>query len=165
MTDSRQHAESITLQPCRIAAAVGNIIYVRVACPRYASASCLCRNLSFVTPPYHTCFCCAAAGCACPSMRKHRDLCNSNNLDTNPSLYIYVHREAVFNEYFFCSFSAKFADDRQQATCGEQNATGRTMCACRILSLRRRVAFVIACHVLSSCSLVLNTCSLYNILQ
>ena len=29
---------------------------------------------------------------------------------------------------------------------------GRTMCACRILSLRRRVAFAIACHVLSSCS-------------
>ena len=26
------------------------------------------------------------------------------------------------------------------------------MCACRILSLRRRVAFAIACHVLSSCS-------------
>ena len=29
---------------------------------------------------------------------------------------------------------------------------GRTMCACRILSLRRRVAFAIACHVLSSCA-------------
>ena len=54
MTDSRQHAERTTLQPCRTAAAVGNIIYVRVACPRCAAASCLCRSLSFVTPPCHT---------------------------------------------------------------------------------------------------------------
>ena len=54
MTDGRQHAESRTLQPCRTAAAVGNTIYVRVACPRYAAASCLCRSLSFVTPPLHT---------------------------------------------------------------------------------------------------------------
>ena len=46
-------------------------------------------------------------------------------------------------------------------TCGEQNATGRTMCACRILSIRRRVAFVVGCHVYSSCFLVLNTCFLH----
>ena len=51
MTDSRQHAESTTLQPCRTAAAVGNTMYVRVAGSRHAAASCLCRSLSFVTPP------------------------------------------------------------------------------------------------------------------
>ena len=46
--------ESTTLQLCRTAAAVGNSIYVRVACPRYAAASCLCQSLSYVTPPDHT---------------------------------------------------------------------------------------------------------------
>ena len=47
MTDSRQHAESTTLQPCRTTAAVGDTIYVRLARPRYAAASCLlCRSLS-----------------------------------------------------------------------------------------------------------------------
>ena len=54
MTDSRQHAESTTLQPCRTAAAVSNTIFVRVACPRYAAACCLCRSLSFFTPPHGT---------------------------------------------------------------------------------------------------------------
>ena len=48
------YQESTTLQLCSTAAAVGNTIYVRVACPRYAAASCLCRSLSFVTPPHHT---------------------------------------------------------------------------------------------------------------
>ena len=95
-------------------------------------------------------------------MRKHRNLCNSNSVDTNPSLHFYVHRGSFLTR-MFSVFFAKIADDRQQTTCGEQNATDRTMCACRILSLRRRVAFVIACHVLSSCPLVLNTCSLHNI--
>ena len=42
---------------------------------------------------------------------------------------------------------------------------GKTMFACRILSLRRRVAFAIACDVLSSCSFVLNRCYLRSILQ
>ena len=46
MTDSRQHVESTTLQPCCTASAVGDAIYVRLACPRYAAASCLCRSLS-----------------------------------------------------------------------------------------------------------------------
>ena len=46
MRDSRQHAESTTLLPCRTAATVGDTIYVRLACPRYAAASCLCRSLS-----------------------------------------------------------------------------------------------------------------------
>ena len=77
MTNSRQHAESTTLQPCRTAAAVGNTSYVRVACSSYAAASCFCQSLSFVTPPYHTfLLLCARCGCACPSMRKHRDLEN-----------------------------------------------------------------------------------------
>ena len=70
MTDSsRQHAESTTLQPCRTAAAVGDTIYVRLASSHYAAAFCLCRSLSyFVTPPYTTRFCCAAAMAA----RVHR---------------------------------------------------------------------------------------------
>ena len=46
MTDSRQHVESTTLQPCCTAATVGATIYVRLACPRYAAASCLCQSLS-----------------------------------------------------------------------------------------------------------------------
>ena len=117
--------------------------------------------------PHHTTrfFCCAAA----LGVRVHRcgnigTFKNSNYLDTNqPNL---THLRPP--RQFFNAFFAKIADDRQQqTTCGEQNVTtvyrGRTMCACRILSLRWRVAFVIACHVLSSCSLVLNTCYLHNI--
>ena len=128
MTDSRQHAESTTLQPCRTAAAVGDTSYVRLACPRCAAASCLCRSLSsFVTPPYRMFLLCCRSGCECPSMRKHRGLCNSNNLDTNPSLYIYVHRGSSLTSIFSVVF-AKIADGRQQTTCGEQNATERTMC-------------------------------------
>ena len=52
MTDSRQHAESTTLQPCNTAAAVGNTMHVRVACPRYAAAiACVgARHWS----PHHT---------------------------------------------------------------------------------------------------------------
>ena len=114
MTDNRQHAESTTLQPCRTAAAVGNAIYVRVACPRYSAASCLCRNLSCVTPPYHTLLLYAEA------FKK------SNNLDrpTNPSLYVYVHRGSFLTSIFSVFFFAKIANDRQQqTTCGEQNAT------------------------------------------
>ena len=104
MTDSRQHAESTTVQPCRTAAAVGNTIYVRMACPRYAAANCLCRSLSFVTPPYHTFLLCCRCGCACPSMRKHSDLYNNRSLDTNPSFYIYVHRGSFLTSNFsvFC---------------------------------------------------------------
>ena len=103
MTDSGQHAESTTLQPCRTAAAVGNTIYVRVACPRYSAVSFLCRSLSFVTPPYHTFLLCCRSGCACPPMRKHRDLCNSNTLDTNQPILTHLRpQRQFFNEYFFC---------------------------------------------------------------
>ena len=52
--DIEPYQESTTLQLCRTAAAVGDTLYVRVAFPRYAAASCLCQSLSFVTPPYHT---------------------------------------------------------------------------------------------------------------
>ena len=42
MTGTRPREDSTTLrvQPCRTAAAVGYIMYVRVASPRYAEASC-----------------------------------------------------------------------------------------------------------------------------
>ena len=61
MTDRKQHVESTTLQPCCTAAAVRDTIYVRLACPRYAAASCLCRACHDL-PPHHTArFCCAAA--------------------------------------------------------------------------------------------------------
>ena len=69
MTDSRQHAESTTLQPCRTAAAVGNTVYVRVACPRYPAASYLCRRLSFVTPPHHTVKIRPRKACRYPNLR------------------------------------------------------------------------------------------------
>ena len=46
MTDSRQHAESPMLQPCRTAAAVGDTIYVRLAYPRY-----LCCGELLVSEP------------------------------------------------------------------------------------------------------------------
>ena len=96
-----------------------------------------CVGVCHLSPHHTTRFCCAAAGCTCPSMRKHGDLCNSNNLDTKPSLYIYVHRGRFFTSIFSDCF-AKIADDRQQTTSGEQNATVRTMCACRIPPVRRR---------------------------
>ena len=107
------YQESTTLQPCRTAAAVGNTIYVRVACPRYAAASCLCRSLSFVIPPHHT------------FLLYIRTFKSSNYLDrpTNPSLHIYVYRGSFLKSIFSVYF-AKIADDRQQqTTCGEQNAT------------------------------------------
>ena len=103
--------------------------YVRVACPRYAAASYLCRSLSScITLPYHTFLLCCRSGCACPSMREHRNLCSSIDLDTNPSLHIYVHTGS-FLRSFFPIFLAKIADDRQRTTCREQNATGRGPCA------------------------------------
>ena len=42
MTGTRQHDDSATLcvQPCRTAAVVGYIMYVRVSSRRYAEASC-----------------------------------------------------------------------------------------------------------------------------
>ena len=126
MTDSKQHAESTTLQPCRTTAAVGSTIYVRVACPRHAAASCLCRSLPFVTPPYHT------------FLLYIGTLKNSDNLDTNQPILIHLRpQRQLFNEYFFCVFLQDRRYKQQQTTCGEQNATtvrGRTMCACRILS-------------------------------
>ena len=158
----QQTVESTTLQPCCTAAAVGDTIYVRLACPCYAEASCLCRSLSqFVTPPYRTFLLCCRSGCACPSMRKHRDLCNSNNLDTNPSLYIHVHRGSSLTSIVSVFLrKSQMADSRQRAE-SKTLQVGPCACACCILSLRRRVAFFChsICHVLlSSCSLVLNTC-------
>ena len=124
MIYNRQHMESTAIQPCCTAAAVGDTIFVRLACLRNAAASCLCRRLEkLFTPPYQTFLRCCRSGCACPSMRNHRDLCKSNRLDTNPSLCIYVHDGSIFFR-----FIAKIADGRQQVTCGDQNATGRTMC-------------------------------------
>ena len=123
-----------------------------------------CQKMS----PHHiTRFCCAAALGArvyrCGNIGTF--LCNRNIFRYQPILLHLLPQGQFFNDYFFCFFFAKIADDRQQTTCRGQNATGRTMCACGILSLRRRVAFFIACHVLSSCSLVLNTFSLHNILE
>ena len=142
MTDNRQHVESTTLQPCCTAAAVGDTIYVRLPCPRYAAASCFCQSpLSFDTPLCRTFLLSCRSGCACSSMQKHRDLCNIN-IDTNPSLHIYVHRGSSLTS-IFCFF-AKVAGDRQQTTCGEQTLqVGPCACACCILSLRRRVGFFV----------------------
>ena len=63
MTGTRQYEDNTTLhvQPCRTAAVVGYIMYVRVASPRYAGASCFYRSLSSVTPPYRIFLLCAAA--------------------------------------------------------------------------------------------------------
>ena len=76
MTDSREHAESTTLQPCRtaVAVAVGNAMYVRMVCARYAMASCLCRSLSFVTLPYHMFLLC----CRCVRMSIDRPTLGGN---------------------------------------------------------------------------------------
>ena len=157
ITDSRQHAESAMLQSCRTAAAVGNTIYVRVACPRYAAASCLCRSLSqFVTPPYHTFLLCWRSGCACPSMRKHRDLCNSTTLDTNPSLHIYVHRGSSLTTFLLLFLR------RSQMTDSRQHTESKTLqvgpCARAVSSL---YVGELHCHSLSRVILlliVLNTC-------
>ena len=124
--------ESTTLQLCRTAAAVSNAIYVRghvltmlrrVACVRACHLS-----------PHHTTrFCCAAAGCACPSMRKHRDLCDGNIVDTNPSLHIYVHRGSFLTSIFL-SFLG-----RSQMTDSRQHAESKTLqvgpCARAVSSL------------------------------
>ena len=155
MTDSRQHAESTTLQPCRTAAVVGDTIYVRSACPRYAAASCLCRSLSSLAPHHTTRFCCAASLGA----RVHRCgnigtfLCNSNNLDTIPSVYIYVQRGSSLTSISSVVF-AKIADGRQQTTCGEQNATGRTMCVRVLYPLFTAVScFFVTAYVTCYCPL------------
>ena len=162
MADSRQHVASRTLQPCYTAAAVGDTIYVRLACPRYAAASCLCRSLcQNLSPPYRTFLLCCRSGCACPSMRKHRDLCNSNNLHANPSLYIYVHGGSSSTRIVSVFLRrSQMANSRQRAE-SKTLQVGPCACACCILSLRPRVAFFChsICHVLLfSSSLVLNTC-------
>ena len=66
MTGTRQDGDSTTLrvQPCRTAV-VGYIMYVRVAGPSYAAASCFCRSLSSFTPPYRKFLLCAAAAWVC----------------------------------------------------------------------------------------------------
>ena len=64
MTSTRQHENTTTLrvQPYRTAA-VGYVMYVRVACPRYAVARRFCRSLSSVTPPYRIfLLCCRCVG-------------------------------------------------------------------------------------------------------
>ena len=91
------------------------------------------------------------------------DLCNRNNLDTNPSLYIYVHGGSSLTSIFLWFLRrSRMADGRQQTTCGEQNTTGRTM-RVRVLYPLFTAASCFFCHsichlLLSSCSLVLNTC-------
>ena len=65
MTGTGQHEDSTTLrvQPCRTAAVVGYIMYVRVASPRYATASYFCRRLLSVTPLYRIFrLCCRCVG-------------------------------------------------------------------------------------------------------
>ena len=116
-----------------------------------------CHNLS---PPYRARFCCAAALGA----RVHR--CGNigtfviivNNLDTNPSLYIYVHRGSSLTSIFSVFLRrSQMADSRQRAE-SKTLQVGPCACACCTLSLRRRVAFYChsMCHVLLfSCSLVL----------
>ena len=106
-----------------------------------------CHNLS----PYHTFLLCCRSGYACPSIRKHRDLCNSDNLDTNPSLYIYVHRGSSLTDIVSVDF-AKIADGRQRAE-SKILQVGPCVCACGILSLRRRGAFFIIAYVTCYCPL------------
>ena len=161
MTDSRQHAESTTLQPCPTAAAVGNTVYVRVAWRVLAMLRrSACVGACHLPPRPTTSFFCDAAGCACPSTRNVGTfVIVIVQIRTHP--YINVHRGSFLTSIFSVFFFRKIADDRQQTTCREHDPTGRTMCACRILSFRRRVAFVTACHALSSCSLVLDTCSIF----
>ena len=79
-----------------------------------------CFRACHLSPQRATRFCFAAAGCACPSMLKHREICNSN-LGTNPSLHL--RPRGFFLTRHFSFFFAKIADDRQQTTCGEHNAT------------------------------------------
>ena len=148
MTDSRQHAESTTLQPYGTAAAVGNTNYVRVACPRYAAASCFCRSLSFVTPPYHTFLL---------YIRTSKNSTRSNNLDgpTNPSLHIHVHRGSFLTEYFFCFIFAKIADDKTAADNVRRSKRyyrGRTMVRVPYPLLTAASCF---CHSLSRIVLLL----------
>ena len=159
-----------------------------------------CHNFSL----HHTArFCCAAALGA----RVHRCgnigtvLCKSNNLDTNPSIYIHVHRGSSITSIFSVFLRrSQMADSRQRAEsktlqvgpCAravvvvvvavfnitriiESAVTGQAPVTLELRNTPERKkyplftassCFVIACHVLSSCTLVLNnTCSLHNILQ
>ena len=79
-----------------------------------------CVRACHLSPHHTTRFCYAAAGCACPSMLKHRDLYNINSA-SNPSLHL--RPQGSFLTSIFCHFFAKIADDRRQTTCGEHNAT------------------------------------------
>ena len=100
-----------------------------------------CHNLS------RTFLLCCRSGCACPSMRKHRDLCNSNNLDTSPSLYIYVHGGSSLTSIFPVSLRRSQIDGRLQTTCGVQkNATRSTMCVRVLYPLFFTAASCLFCH-------------------
>ena len=111
-----------------------------------------CHNLS---PHQTTRFCCAAALGARVhrSMRKHRGVCNINNLDTKPSFYIHVHRGSSLTSIFSVVF-AKIADGRQQITCEEQNATSRTMCVLLPYQVFKAAScFFVIAYVTCYCSL------------
>ena len=75
------------INPCRTAAELAApCMHVRImACPRYVTASCLCRSLSFVTPPYRKfllcCRClrmsidCAMASATSPGLGFQHHVC------------------------------------------------------------------------------------------
>ena len=125
MSDSRQHAESTTLQPCRTAAAVGNTIFVRVAWPRYAAAIVSEPVISHPTIAHVSAVLLLWVRVSIDECGNIGTFKNSNNLQTNqPILKQLRPQKQFFNEYFFSFFLAKIADDRQQqTTCGEQNTT------------------------------------------
>ena len=106
----------------------------------------------------------------------YRDLWNSN-LDANQSFHFSPQRQFIYVHQLLRRVFANVIDDNTKQNAGRTTvrvrprrpaaaavAVGSTMRAC-ILCIMRRVAFVIACHVLSSCSLILDTCSLHYILQ
>ena len=108
-----------------------------------------CVVACHLSPHHATRFCRASAGYACPSMRKHKDLCNSK-LGTNLSLHLRSQRKC-FKRSIFLFLLAKIADDRQQTTRGEHNATTlphsssrrqHYLCTWRVLAMLQRVACV-----------------------
>ena len=109
-----------------------------------------CRNLA----PHHTTrFCCASALGARVHRRGNIRTFLWNYLDTNPSLYIYVHRGSSLTSIFLWFLRrSQMADSRQRAE-SKTLQVGPCACVCCILSSRWRVAFFVKAYFTCYCPL------------
>ena len=118
ITGTRQHGDKTTLrlQPCRTAA-VGYIMYVRVACPRYAEVSCFCRRMSSVTPSYRMFLLrcrCVAVLIGHPALDGNTETFSITNFDTNKPLHSSRPRQVLHVYNFLRRFLAHVTDNTTQ---------------------------------------------------